>query len=388
MIQQDAPQDGVTGPAHGFAAMHFGNSSASFGEPGDDYLDEQIGDRLTIGANGTSGDESNSAGSQGLQSKTQKGNVTPCSRMTIGRFVETKFIPEHVAHKRSSGRWFYRAMLKHLLIPEQVDCMFRANPGKQNKKTIAIPEWPYLSDIRLCDIQPEDIYRLMSAALAHGYSIQTVKHIRNVTSAIYSHAMQEGYFVGNNPVSTVRPPKHRRKHVVELTPAQAIEALSIMQYPERELTLIGVFTGMSPAEIIGLQWGQVNLSDEELNENGMRIPPRTICVRRLWYRGKPESVQENCVRDLTIPPPLLRILQRLRRRSHSTTAEDCVLVTGIGTPINQNNIVSRRLAPIARQLGVPSLSWQAFRRTPEVLASELEKEFGFSASPMSMRIPK
>jgi integrase len=308
-------------------------------------------------------------------------------QMTIGEFVEAKFIPEYVASMRSSGQAFYRSILKHVLIPEEVDRMFKANPGQQRKKLKTLPEWPYIDNMRLCDLQSEDIHRLLSAALAHGYSTQTAKHIRNVVSAIFSHARQERCFVGPNPVRLVKPPKHRRVDVIELTPDQAIEALGIMQYPEREMTLIGVFTGMSPAEIIGLQWGQVNLGDEERNEDGVRVPSRTICVRKRWYRGKSEIVEKRCQRDLPVTSPLLGILEQLKSRSLHTAPEDCILVSGVGTPINQTNVLNRRLRPIARQLGLTSLSWQAFRRIRGVLASELGAEYGLPAHAASMRIP-
>ncbi len=369
----------VTDSAERFSASHSSNGSVSLSEPESGYLNGPMRDRLISSADGISREESNWAGLEDPQAKTPNLSVTLCSRITIGAFVETKFIPEYVAFKRSSGQAFYLAMLKHVLIPEEVDCLFGANPEKHHKRLKSIPDWPYLSNIRFCDVQPDDIYRLLSAALVRGYSTQTVKHIRNVISAIFSHAKQEHYFIGDNPVRLVKPPKLRRQNVVELTPTQVIGAVRIMRYPEREMTLIGVFTGMSPAEISGLQWGHVNLADEEVSENGIRIPPRTICVRKRWYRGKSESVQENCLRDLPIAPPLLGILEQIRRRSHSTAPEDFVLISSIGTPIDQNNIVSRRLRPIAMQLGLPSLSWQTIRRKHEVLAEELDKEFGFSA---------
>jgi integrase len=311
----------------------------------------------------------------------------PGQRMTIREFVEAKFIPEYVASRRSSGQAFYQSLLKHVLIPEEVDRMFKANPGQQRKKLKALPEWPYIDNMQLCDVRSEDIHRLTSAALAHGYSTQTAKHIRNVISAIFSHAIRERYFLGDNPVSLVKPPKHRREDVVELTPDQAMVALGIMQYPEREMTLIGIFTGMSPAEIIGLQWEQVNLGNEELNETGLRVPPRSICVRKRWYRGKSEMVQESCQRDIPVTAPLLRILEQLRSRSLFTAPDDCILVSGVGTPINQTNVLNRRLRPIARQLGLASISWQAFRRIRGVLASELGVEFGLPAPATSMRIP-
>ena len=113
------------------------------------------------------------------------------ARMTLGSFVETKFIPEHVEHKTRSGRTHYQAMLKHLLTPELVNHLF--DPGKEREARLkSVPGWPYLDAVRLCDIRPDHVRQIISSAFDRGYSTQTVKHIKNVIFAIISHAQREG----------------------------------------------------------------------------------------------------------------------------------------------------------------------------------------------------
>src|SRR5258708_12385973 len=106
----------------------------------------------------------------------------------------------------------------------------------------------------------------------------------NVISAIFSCSRQEGCFTGDNPVSLLRPPELHRKRPNALTLAQAKEAFGAMRYPEREITLLSVFTGMSMVEILGLQWKQVSLSEIEVNID-RKIRPRTIVVTNQLYRG-------------------------------------------------------------------------------------------------------
>ena len=306
-------------------------------------------------------------------SQVQEDPVAPNSQMTIASFVENKFLPEYVALKRPSGRAYYKAMLKHVLRPEEVGhllCVTRKKPGQKLK---AVPGWPYLSNVRLCDAKPDHISRLTSAALARGYSVHTVVNLRNVVSAIFSHAKQEQCFVGDNPVSLVRLPEVRRKQAHSLTLAQANKALSVMKYPEREMTLLSIFTGMNLAEILGLQWKQVNLTEEEFNHNGKRVAPRTIAVRNQLYRGSLETVNKSRVRNLPIPHSLLEILLKLKSRTTFTGPDDFVLVSQVGTPVNQNNVLARRIRPIAKQLGVPSLSGNAFRGIRKILASGFEE---------------
>jgi hypothetical protein len=54
----------------------------------------------------------------------QQAAFAHASRMTIGNFIERKFATEYVACKKSSGRAFYQAMLKHAIMPEEVDRIF------------------------------------------------------------------------------------------------------------------------------------------------------------------------------------------------------------------------------------------------------------------------
>ena len=301
--------------------------------------------------------------------------LTHPSHMTVGKFVENNFAPEHIDQMRYSGRAFYQAMLKHVIKPEEVDRIFRKNPADLRKKLQTLPDWPYLSEVRLCDVRRDDIARITAAARNSGYSVETVRHIRNVIGAIFSHAIQQRYYRGDNPVNLVKPLQKQNKQAIPLTVAQARRALRLMQYPEKELIFMGVFTGLSPAEIIGLQWRQINLTNEESLPAKSRISPMTIAVRKRWYRGQLENVSKGSIRDLPIHPPLLQILTLLRIRSRFTAPDDFVLVSHVGTPVSHDNITARRLRPIARQLGVQSISARAFQSHEALLSSELKKQY-------------
>jgi len=314
-------------------------------------------------------------------------DVVHGAELTIGAFVENIFVPEYLALKRSPSRAFYRSILKHILRPEEVDRMFsfRRNASPETLKTV--PGWPYLSNVRLCDVHADDIQRLTSAAMTRGYSLHTVRHMRDVISAIFTFARMRQCFIGDNPAKLVKTPEVKQKRTFALTVTQAKEALSVMQYPERELTLLSVFTGMSLVEVLGLQWKQVNLSEIEVSIEGRRIGPRAIAVRNQLYRGRLEAVAKSRVRNRSIPSPLFHALLRLRDRPRFTGPNDFVLASQVGTPINQNNILARRLRPIARQLGVPSVSSQTFRRVRDALLTECDKKPQEPVSPEGSSAP-
>jgi integrase len=296
--------------------------------------------------------------------------------MSLAEFVECRFAPEYVAVKRSAGRAHFQAILRHILTPEAVDRAFRvkakADPSKVRNH--AIPGWPYLDILLLGDVKPEDIQLLISTALRNGYSAQTAIHIRNVLRAVFSYAQMLNYFNGKNPATLSVPPGIARKEAHVLTLAQLVQVLKLMHYPEREIALFATLTGMSVAEICGLQWKCLNLSDLRRLLDGEWIPARAIAIRNQSYRGEFAQVRENRKRFLFIPEVLTSRLQVLRQRKRFATPEDFVLASRTGTPPCQNNLANRRLKSIGNSLGLPWLSWHVFHRTHVALNSEFGRQ--------------
>ena len=123
---------------------------------------------------------------------------TPQSIMSVREFTERKFVPEHAAMLKRSGRVHYETNLPHVLggIPE------RRRSFKGHKKGQPPPEIPRhfgIGMMRLRDVTHEDVQRLVSEAIRRGYSVQTAKHIRTCVSAIFTHAERKGWFSGRNP---------------------------------------------------------------------------------------------------------------------------------------------------------------------------------------------
>jgi hypothetical protein len=77
--------------------------------------------------------------------------------MTIADFVEKMFVPEHVAIKGLAGRTHYRAILKHVLMPEEVQRVFKLDLDHGRTRLKAIPDWPYLSQLELSQARPEHV---------------------------------------------------------------------------------------------------------------------------------------------------------------------------------------------------------------------------------------
>jgi len=289
------------------------------------------------------------------------------SAMTLADFVAKVFVPEHVMERKLAGQTHYRAMLKHVLTPERVDSFFHAS--SEASRLRAVPNWPYMDNVRLCDVGPDNIRHLISAAYANGYSAQTAAHIRNVVKAIFTAAIRRHCFGGENPASIVRLPKISREERHVLSLSQVKQLLGVMQYPEREMALMAMLTDLNMAEICSLRWKHVNLREESLRRDEGIIPPKSIVVAA--EKNELEAAKTSWNRSVPIPEPLFAALRQMRSRPQFTGDEDLVLVSRRGGPIRPREIAVRRLKRIGTKVGMPWLSWRVFHRCHTTLTYEL-----------------
>jgi len=191
--------------------------------------------------------EARHLGWENFLSKLDAGVCAPHSAITLGNFVDQRFLPEHVALLKRSGRSHYESMLKHVL--------------------------PALTTFRLRDTTASDIQKLVSSMLASNYSVQTAKHVRTVVSAIFTHAKRLGCHTGDNPAKLVRLPEMVRREAHALSFDQAVAALAALKSPAQEMVLFAILTSMNIAEICGLQWKRINLTEQFTTVDGESLPP-------------------------------------------------------------------------------------------------------------------
>jgi integrase len=222
----------------------------------------------------------------------------------------------------------------------------------------------------------EKIQRLIHAALTHGYSAQTATHMRNVIRAIFSFAIECGYYAGTNPASLVAAPKIDRKQGrPSLTLEELKQVIELMRHPEKDIALFALLTGMNVAEICGLKWQYVNLSNDRHVIDNDVIPPRSVAVRLQNYRGEFRPVAAARKRLITIQEPLLSVIHDLKSRTPFTGRNHFVISSRAGTAINPDNVAIRRLKSIGKILNLPWLSWKVFRRTRDALITQLGRYF-------------
>jgi len=303
--------------------------------------------------------------------------ITKRALMTVADFVATRFVPEFVERKAIAARAHYHSILKCVLGPERSGRAGGVCSQPCASHAGEYRDWPCLGNVRFADVRSEDVQQLIAAAIARGYSPQTVRHIRSVISAVFSYAKQELVYTGNNPADSVKVPEALCKSAPDLTLSHLEQMLRTMRYPEKQMTLIALLTDMNASEICGLQWKNVNLTGAQSNPHGHVVPPITIAVDKRWYRGELASVKEARRRKIQIPQTLLPMLLLLSARNRFIGPDDFVLTSRSGRAINVTNITARRLAMVGRKLGVPALTWPLIRRAQSAIKADHGPEFQY-----------
>jgi integrase len=305
-------------------------------------------------------------------SRLDKNMRTPQTVMTVREFVELKFEPEHVAMLKPGGRLHYSTHLQIVLdgIPG-LKLRSRKKPRPGDLPTPPVKRIAGIGDMRLRDVSTEDCQRLISSALERGYSVQYATHIRNCISAIFSHAESKDWFSERNPAKRVKLPEMVRREAHALTFDQVMRLVAALDLMTRAIVLCAVLTSMNIAEVLGLRWKYVNISNVWATVDGESLPPWQIAVRWQWTLRQFGSVKaKKRRRQVVIPALLADALAALRKRDRFTDPEDAVFASRSGRPVDEKNIMRRRLRKAATALGMPWIGWHDLRRTFSTLADQ------------------
>ena len=295
-------------------------------------------------------------------------------RVSMATYVEMRFVPDHVMQKTRAGRTHYQAILKHILRPEVVSTMFARYGLESKSRLTSVDGWPYLDDANVCDLTSDHVRNIVSRAISQGYSPQTVKHIRNVLGTIISRASQEQLFRRANPAWEVSLPPTTHAVPPNLTLVEAKEVLGLMRYPEREIALILITTGLNVSDVCGLRWKHVNLSDTSVCSDGEIIAPRCMLVARLGAAFGHRDRAVHHFRTFEIPGAILQRLKALRREQGQTAPDDFLLPLSAHDKSYSTYVNGLQLKRIGKQLGMPWLSWQTLKRAHQTFMADLRNQ--------------
>lgn len=294
--------------------------------------------------------------------------VQPWSLVTLEEFINRRFKPDVIWTLKASGKKHYDYILSHHVIPA-------------------------IGGMAIRDITSDQVQETVRLKIEAGYSVQTAVHIRNAISAVFNHAKLKRYFVGDNPAAGVRMPELVRvREPRALTVEQAKRLIALLESPVREMALVSMTTSLNVSEMVGQRWKYVNLTAETRIVGNEALPPYSLAVREQFYRGSWGTVKTKS-RRRTVPlgASVIEALISFRQQQRHIGPEDPVFCSRNGTPLNENNLMKRKLKPVAKQLGLDWVSWHTFRHTHATLGemigmalSDRQAQMGHADTRMTM----
>jgi integrase len=270
----------------------------------------------------------------------------PADSPTLEAFVASHFEPQVLAHLNYGGRKCYAYTLRRYLFPE-------------------------LGSSRLSEISYDMVQGLINRMLEAGFAVQTAQNTRKVLGYVFKHALRTGHFSGVPPTASIRTPRVRHRERRALSPKEALAVVESLKSPYSEMALLSMTTSLNMAEFCALRWQWVNLTRKSVVIQGTVLPPLSLFVRENCYEGvfgPPKT--DNRRRCVPLPEAVVIALKKLRKLSRHSGPEDLVLSSRAGTPKRSSNL-RRVLRPVAHRLGMPWLTWHAFRNTFATLGEQL-----------------
>jgi integrase len=236
-------------------------------------------------------------------------SLEPSKNVTLQDFVTRVYFPNMEGQKRASTLKGYKA---------RWDSQLKARCGSFRLREFRTPQaHKVLADIGRAN--PE-------------FTRSTLHHLPSLLSAIFRHAIQQGYLTGANPIreaSIPSAPEGEETYAYSLP--EVLAMLRVLPDPARAIVAVAGFLGLRRAEIRGLEW-------HDYTGDEIRV------MRSVW-----ESVtNEPKTRKSKAPVPVISPLQRLLdqfRLSLGNPASGPMFGTMKGTPLSLNNVLNRQILP-------------------------------------------
>ncbi len=163
-----------------------------------------------------------------------------------------RFVPSGMSVLELGNKW----LLEH------VGPNLKPGTGASYRGTFYLHVAPGLGAVRVDDCGPQIIAGLLAAKRAEGLSEAGVAKVRQLLHALFAFAQDAG-IVSVNPVDGARlgakQARARRARGTELSPVQIKRFLDACSARWRPFFVIALDTALRRGELIGLQWGDVDL---------------------------------------------------------------------------------------------------------------------------------
>jgi len=224
---------------------------------------------------------------------------------------------------------------------------------------------PAFGSSSLRDLSPLTVQKYFSGLSGSSLSHESIDKIRDVLSSILVSAKQYGLLL-SNPVEGVRLPPSRKgnRNKPYVTPQQFRLLSDLIPEPYATMIYVAVFTGLRVSEVIGLKWRNVHADSITVDERYCRgdwgcpkseASNATIAVNQ----GVIERIHG--LKTLIVDVRAGRAVRRLKVVKASEPDDLVFQSLMSGSPMRDNNILTRFMKPAGRKLGMGFVNWRCLR---------------------------
>lgn len=259
---------------------------------------------------------------------------------------------------------------------------------------------PALGAVPLAQLTPSAVQDVIDALKAKGLAPLTVRSARDVLKDMLKYAVRLK-LIKENPVEFVEIGKAARRPVRAMNEDEAARFLAEARKTGLPFVL-WLFTGLRPAEFIGLRWPDVELAGEGEHAYGLLRVNQTVVRLKgkgwAFYEPKTEAGR----RPVYFPAWLYYDLMEYRARQERHRAEfgrdyhehGLVFPARNGSPLFRQDLSARLLKPLLTRAGLPvDFSPYTLRRTfasllrrANVSAREVSEQMGHTSPDFTEKV--
>ena len=201
-------------------------------------------------------------------------------------------------------------------------------------------------------------------------SVKTVKNIHGVLHKAMQQAVANGY-LRFNPTSSCVLPRVVKKELKPLDEVQIAAFLKAIQgHRFQQLYLVTLFTGMREGEVLGLQWGDVDLTNGRITVN--KQLQKAVGNKGAYYLV---STKNGKARLITVAPFVASTLRQVRRNQLENKLRygecylqsDFVFTDELGNHLKPKAVYDA-FKKVAEEIGTPETRFHDLRHSYAVAA--------------------
>ena len=268
------------------------------------------------------------------------GLIFDAGKMTVGEYLD---------------RW----------LADSVKGTVRTSTYERNEEIVRLHIKPSLRRVGLKKLTPAHVRGLYSEKLDSGLAPATVRRIHSTLHKALSQAVSDGIVPRN--AAHVKAPRPAPEEIRPLSEDEARAFLeAARQSGERfeALYVLAITTGLRRGELLGLRW-----DDADLELGTLRVG--RALVREGGRHTLGETKTKRGRRQINLTPRTVNALKNHRKKQLEEKMKlvghykdhGLIFASGVGTPINPENLIKRSFKPLLEKAGLPKIRFHDLRHT-------------------------